>query len=87
MRLTTKVNGELRQDSSTSRMFIRIPEIVSKISRVMTLERGDIISTGTPAGVMLNKPGAVFLKDGDEIEMEIEGLGVLKNTVRVVRSG
>ena len=44
----------------------------------MTLEKGDIISTGTPAGTMLNKPNAVYLKDGDEIEMEIEGLGILK---------
>ena len=84
LRLTTKVNGELRQDSSTSNMFIKIPEIISKISKVMTLERGDIISTGTPAGVMLNKPDAVFLKDNDVVEMEIEGLGILKNTVKLV---
>ena len=86
LRMTTRINGEMRQDSSTSNMFIKIPEIVSKISRVMTLERGDIISTGTPAGVMLNKPDAVFLKDGDRVEMEIEGLGTLSNTIRVTRS-
>lgn len=86
LKLTTKINGELRQNSSTSNMFIKIPEIISKISKVMTLEKGDIISTGTPAGVMLNKPNAVFLKDGDKIEMEIEGLGVLKNTVKFVKS-
>ena len=82
LRLTTRVNGETRQDSSTSNMFIKIPEIVSKISRCMTIERGDIISTGTPAGVMLNRPGAVFLRDGDRVEMEIEGLGRIHNTVR-----
>ncbi len=81
--MTTRINGELRQDSSTSKMFIRIPEIVSKISECMTLERGDIISTGTPAGVTLNKPDGVFLRDGDTVEMEIEGLGALRNTVRV----
>ncbi len=86
LKLTTKINGELRQNSSTSNMFIKIPEIISKISKVMTLEKGDIISTGTPAGVMLNKPNAVFLKDGDKIEMEIEGLGILKNTVKFVNS-
>jgi len=86
LKMTTKVNGDLRQNSSTDNMFIKVPEIVSKISRVMTLEKGDIISTGTPAGVMLNKPNAVFLKDGDKIEMEIEGLGILKNTVRVIKS-
>lgn len=82
LRLVTRVNGDLRQDSSTSRMFIKIPEIISGISRVMTLEPGDIIATGTPAGVMLNRPGAVFLRDGDTIEMQIDGLGTLTNTIR-----
>lgn len=82
LRLTTRVNGNLRQDSNTSLMFLKIPDIISKISRCMTLERGDIISTGTPAGVMLNKPNAEFLKPGDEIEMEIEQIGVLRNTIR-----
>jgi 2-keto-4-pentenoate hydratase/2-oxohepta-3-ene-1,7-dioic acid hydratase in catechol pathway len=84
LRLTTKVNGEMRQNSSTNNMFIKIPEIVSKLSNVMTLEKGDIISTGTPAGVMLNKPNAVFLKNDDKIEMEIEKLGILKNTIKFV---
>lgn len=86
LKLLTKINGEIRQDSSTSNMFIKIPEIISKISKVMTLEKGDIISTGTPAGVMLNKPNAVFLKDGDKVEMEIEGLGRLNNTIKFVKS-
>ncbi len=86
LKLTTKINGELRQNSSTSNMFIKIPEIVSKISKVMTLEKGDIIATGTPAGVMLNNPNALFLKDGDKVEMEIEGLGILKNTIKFVKS-
>jgi len=86
LKMTTKINGELRQNSSSSNMFIKIPEIVSKISKVMTLEKGDIISTGTPAGVMLNKPNAVFLKDGDKVEMEIENLGMLNNTIKVVKS-
>lgn len=85
LKMTTKVNGEIRQNSSTEQMFIKIPEIVSKISRVMTLEKGDIISTGTPAGVMLNKPNAVFLKDGDKVEMEIENLGVLRNNIKTVK--
>jgi len=86
LKMTTKINGELRQNSSSSNMFIKIPEIVSKISKVMTLEKGDIISTGTPAGVMLNKPNAVFLKDGDKVEMEIESLGILNNTIKIVKS-
>lgn len=84
LKLITKINGEIRQNSSTSKMFIKIPEIVSKLSKVMTLEKGDIISTGTPAGVILNKPNAVFLKNGDIIEMEIEKLGNLKNTIKFV---
>ena len=86
LKMVTKINGEIRQNSSSSNMFIKIPEIISKISKVMTLEKGDIISTGTPAGVMLNKPNAVFLKDGDKVEMEIENLGVLNNTIKIVKS-
>ncbi len=86
LKMTTKINGELRQNSSSNNMFIKIPEIISKISKVMTLEKGDIISTGTPAGVMLNKPNAVFLKDGDKVEMEIENLGILNNTIKIVKS-
>ena len=86
LKLTTKINGELRQNSSTSKMFIKIPEIVSKISKVMTLEKGDIIATGTPAGVALKNPNAEFLKDGDKVEMEIEGLGILNNTIKFVKS-
>ncbi|MGQ0771996.1 MAG: fumarylacetoacetate hydrolase family protein [Nitrososphaerota archaeon] len=84
LRLSTKVNGVQRQNSTTCNMFIKIPSIVSKLSKVMTLEKGDVISTGTPAGVMLNNPDAVYLKDGDRIEMEIESLGKLENTVRFV---
>jgi len=86
LKLTTKINGEIRQNSSTSKMFIKIPEIISKISKVMTLEKGDIIATGTPAGVILNNPNAEFLKDGDKVEMEIEGLGILNNTIKFVKS-
>jgi 2-keto-4-pentenoate hydratase/2-oxohepta-3-ene-1,7-dioic acid hydratase in catechol pathway len=82
LKMITKVNGELRQNSSTSKMFLKIPSIISKLSKVMTLEKGDIISTGTPEGVVLNNPNLEFLKDGDKIEMEIENLGKLKNTVR-----
>jgi len=85
LKMTTKVNGIMRQDSHTGNMFIKIPSIISKLSKVMTLECGDIISTGTPAGVMLNKPDAIFLKNGDKIEMEIEKIGKLENTVRFVQ--
>ena len=83
LKMITKVNKEIRQDSTTSNMFIQIPDIISQLSKVMTLEAGDIISTGTPAGVALNNPGVEFLKDGDSIEMHIEGLGTIHNTVRM----
>ncbi len=82
LRMITKVNNQVKQDSSTSNMFLKIPNIVSMLSKVMTLEKGDIISTGTPAGVMSSKPNAIFLQDGDKIEMEIENLGRIENTVR-----
>lgn len=84
LQIQTKINGELRQNSSTSKMLLKIPEIISKLSKVMTLEKGDIISTGTPAGVVLKNPNLEYLKNGDEIEMEIENLGTLKNIVKFV---
>jgi 2-keto-4-pentenoate hydratase/2-oxohepta-3-ene-1,7-dioic acid hydratase in catechol pathway len=84
LRLVTKVNGHVRQDSSTDNMYIKISSIVSKLSKVMTLEKGDIISTGTPEGVALNNPDIPFLNDGDKIEMEIEKLGKIKNTVKFI---
>ena len=84
LKMVTKVNGDIRQNSSTSNMHLKVYAIVSLLSKAMTLEKGDIISTGTPAGVMLNKPDAIFLKDGDKIEMEIENLGKLQNTVKFV---
>ena len=82
LQLVTRINGETRQNSSTKNMFIKIPSIISKLSKIMTLEKGDIIATGTPEGVALNNPDIPFLKDGDEIEIEIEKLGKIKNTVR-----
>ncbi len=84
LKMMTKVNGVIRQNSSTSNMHLKVTSIVSILSKVMTLEKGDIISTGTPAGVMLNKPDAVFLKNGDKIEMEIELLGKLENAVKFI---
>ena len=84
LRLLTKINGDTRQNSSTKNMHLKIPQIISRLSKVMTLEAGDIISTGTPEGVALGNPDFPFLKDGDVIEMEVEGLGAIKNTVKFV---
>jgi len=61
LQLTTRINGQVRQNSSTKNMFIKIPSIVSKLSKIMTLEKGDIITTGTPEGVALNNPDTPFL--------------------------
>jgi len=84
LKMITKINDEIRQNSNTSKMFLKIPSIVSKLSKVMTLEKGDIITTGTPEGVVLNNPNIKYLQDGDKIEMEIENLGTLINYVKFV---
>jgi 2-keto-4-pentenoate hydratase/2-oxohepta-3-ene-1,7-dioic acid hydratase in catechol pathway len=79
LRLTTRVNGEVRQETSTGEMIFTVPEIIAWISRVVTLEAGDLIATGTPAGV--GSARGVFLQPGDTVEVEIEGIGVLRNPV------
>ena len=78
----TRVNGELRQNSSTKNMVFSVYEIVHHLSQVMTLEPGDIIATGTPAGVgVFMKPRPKFLSPGDLVEVEIEKIGILRNIV------
>jgi acylpyruvate hydrolase len=76
------VNGELRQDSNTAEMIYKIPELITFISQTCTLLPGDIISTGTPNGVGVFRKPPVFLQPGDVVEIEIEKLGRLRNTVR-----
>ncbi|MBS3812843.1 fumarylacetoacetate hydrolase family protein [Candidatus Bipolaricaulota bacterium] len=72
-----KVNGEVRQSSDTSQLIFGIPDLIVEISSFMTLNRGDIISTGTPSGV-------APIHGGDVVELEIEGVGTLRNAVREV---
>ena len=79
--ITTKVNGELRQNSSSSNMVIPIKRIISELSVTMTLEPGDIISTGTPAGVAMSMKEPRYLKDGDIVEITIENLGTIRNRI------
>ena len=80
--IRTWIKKELRQDSSTRNMVFGVPEIIHDLSRVMTLEPGDIIATGTPAGVgHALKPEPKYLQVGDTIRIEIEGIGVLENSV------
>lgn len=76
-----RLNGQTMQDSSTNQLIFGVPEIIAYLSQVFTLEPGDLIYTGTPPGVGFAKKPPVFLKGGDVVEVEIEGLGVLKNPV------
>jgi 2-keto-4-pentenoate hydratase/2-oxohepta-3-ene-1,7-dioic acid hydratase in catechol pathway len=76
-----RLNGKTMQDSSTSQMVFRVGDILAYLSQVFTLEPGDLIFTGTPPGVGFARKPPVFLKGGDVVEVEIEGLGVLRNPV------
>ncbi len=82
LKMRTEVNGKLRQDSDTSDLYFGIEALVSYISQVMTLFPGDVIATGSPAGVafFMKPPG--FLKPGDVVKCEIEGVGAVVNRIR-----
>ena len=82
LRLWLKLNGETMQDSNTSDLIFGIPKLVSYISTYMTLLPGDVISTGTPFGVGLGLDPQKYLKDGDVMELGIDGLGISKQYVR-----
>jgi 2-keto-4-pentenoate hydratase/2-oxohepta-3-ene-1,7-dioic acid hydratase in catechol pathway len=75
------VNGELRQDGNTEQMIFDIPTVIESISAGMTLYPGDVIATGTPSGVGMGFKPPRFLKKGDNIKIQIEGIGVLENPV------
>ncbi len=79
-----RVNGETLQDSSTKEMIFTVPYLLEFITRTITLLPGDVISTGTPHGVGIFRNPQILLKDGDVVEVEIEGLGLLRNPVKVV---
>jgi 2-keto-4-pentenoate hydratase/2-oxohepta-3-ene-1,7-dioic acid hydratase in catechol pathway len=81
LQIMTKVNGEVRQNSSSSNMVIPVRRIISVLSVTMTLEPGDIISTGTPAGVAMSMKEPRYLKHGDMVEITIEKLGIIKNRI------
>jgi 2-keto-4-pentenoate hydratase/2-oxohepta-3-ene-1,7-dioic acid hydratase in catechol pathway len=81
LRLRCWVNGELRQDSNTSDMIFAVAQIISYISKYFALDPGDVIVTGTPEGVALGRPDKPWLKPGDEVVVEIDRLGQLKNVM------
>lgn len=81
LRVLTRVNGEVKQDSSTTHFYFKIPRLLAELSLGMTLEPGDILSTGTPQGVGFARDPAEYLKPGDLLETEIVGLGCLRNRI------
>ncbi|MBC7835789.1 MAG: fumarylacetoacetate hydrolase family protein [Phycisphaerales bacterium] len=81
-RIRCRVNGETMQDASTSQMLFPIDVLVAELSRGTTLVPGTVVITGTPSGVGMSRKPPVFLKDGDVVEVEIDGIGVLRNRVR-----
>ena len=81
LEISLTVNGEERQKSSTSQLVFDVPALIAFVSNVFPLERGDVISTGTPGGVGVYRKPPVFLKKGDRVEIMIQGIGTLSNPV------
>jgi 5-carboxymethyl-2-hydroxymuconate isomerase len=84
LRVRCRVNGELRQDETSAALVHGVAALVAYCSQSFTLEPGDIIATGTPGGVGAFRDPPVFLGDGDLVEVEIDGIGTLRNRCRVV---
>jgi len=78
----SRVNGELRQNARTNDMIFSVPEIIAFLSGGTTLPAGTVILTGTPAGVGMGLTPPRWLQPGDVVEVEIDGLGILRNVVR-----
>jgi 2,4-didehydro-3-deoxy-L-rhamnonate hydrolase len=81
LHISLTVNGHVKQDSNTAEMIFSVAEVIEHLASVMTLEPGDVIATGTPSGVGFGREPPEFLKAGDEIRVEIEGLGVLETRI------
>ena len=79
--IKTTLNGNIMQESSTSCMIRGVAKLISELSADMTLLKGTILLTGTPSGVGIARDPQVFLQDGDEVKVEIEGVGTLTNKV------
>ncbi len=82
LRITTRVNGQVMQDSTTADMIFDVPTLVSELSRGTTLLPGTVILTGTPSGVGMARTPPVFLNDGDEVAVQIERIGAVVNRVK-----
>jgi 2-keto-4-pentenoate hydratase/2-oxohepta-3-ene-1,7-dioic acid hydratase in catechol pathway len=80
------VNGEIRQDDTTAHMIFSVAELIAFITEAITLEPGDVIYTGTPPGVAFGMDDPRYLQPGDEMAVEIEGIGTLRNRVVAAES-
>lgn len=83
LKIQFRLNGKTLQNSNTKELIFKIPEIIQFLTQSITLEPGDVIATGTPPGVGFARKPPIFLKDGDTAEVEIEGLGILRNRVLI----
>ena len=84
--LTTRLNGEVMQHSDTSMLIFSIPEIIAYCSAFLPLDAGDVIVTGTPGGVGMARTPQLFMQPGDVLEVEVSGIGTLRNTIRAESS-
>ena len=82
LEISLSVNGKVMQEDNTKELFFKIPQIIASLSADMTVEAGDIVSTGTPGGIGDSRNPPVYLKAGDVVRAEVEGIGVLENPVR-----
>ena len=82
LRIQFRLNGTTLQDSSTNQLIFQIPQLVAFLTKFITLEPGDVVATGTPPGVGFARKPPVYLREGDVMEVEIQGLGILRNPVR-----
>jgi len=83
-RLVSRVNGVVKQDGNTSQMYFRVPRLLAELSLGLTLEPGDILATGTPPGIGHARKPPEYLRPGDVLESEIEGIGTLRNPIQSV---
>ncbi|MCW1838870.1 fumarylacetoacetate hydrolase family protein [Prosthecomicrobium hirschii] len=82
LRLQTRLNGQVVQEANTDDLLFPVAEVIARLSEAVTLKPGDVIATGTPAGVGFARKPPLFMKHGDVVEIEVEGIGILRNPVR-----
>ena len=82
LRIQSRLNGQVMQDANTASMIVSVAQAIVLLSECMTLDIGDVIAMGTPAGVGYARKPPVFMRDGDTIEIEVEGIGVLSNPIK-----